>query len=182
MSMKILLLLATLIFSNHAIACGNGGTLDFGGFSTDGRSHNYGQSVTENNDKIVISTSFIDELINNSTGKQLQKNREELFYLIASGDKNALHAGIKVFIHLLLNPKFISECDSEHEVWKKEEVAFVISRNYDFHTSLCKFTNKEWNLVIDFYEKHPELWGMLYDPPWIGREAYACEAHIKENT
>ena len=169
-----LIISAIILISNIAFGCGNKEVFEFGAFSTDGINHKHGLNVSKDGSQVIIDTNFIDELIKTPTGRELQYNREELFYLIASGDKKALFAGVKVLSNLIRSPEFITECDSKHELWKKEEVAFVVSRNFDLTEIICKLPEADYDIVVNFYKNHPELWGMIYDPIWVKGNSPNC--------
>ena len=174
--MKLIILIIAVAISHQVAACGSNLDFEFGGFSADGRqNHQFGESASISDGIVTIDTNFIERLSANPEGKELKKNREELFYLIASGNAPALNAGIKVFVYLLNNPEFYYECDTKYEAWNKEELAFVISRNYKLHSALCHLTDKEWNAVSVYYKQHPDLWGMGYDPPWVASKAEICK-------
>ena len=178
--MKLIIIIITVVLSQQVAACGSNSDFIFGGFSTDGQhNHQFGESASIEDGVVTIDTSFIERLVANPEGKELKKNREELFYLIASGNDSALNAGIKVFVYLLNNPEFYYECDTKYEAWNKEELAFVISRNYKIHSALCRLTNKKWDTVSAYYKQHPDLWGIRYDPPWLASKAEMCEQYSR---
>lgn len=167
--------ISMLLISNCVIACGTSELFEFGAYSTDGINHKHGSNVSIDGTKVIIDTRFINELIENPSGKELQNNRDELFYLIASGNKRALLAGIKVLSNLIQHPEFITGCGgSKEELWEKEEIAFVVSRNFDFADIVCTIPKNEYDIVVSFYRKNPTLWGQIYDPIWMEGNSPNC--------
>ena len=166
--MKIFVIILVTLVSNNVLACGDVSVFEFGGYSVpETKSKPYGESVTVKNNEIKIRTEFLDNLLKNPTGSNLDKNREELFYLVARSNEKAVLAGLKILNHLISHPEYSYDCDSKHEKWNKEEVAFVVSRSWVFHEQLCNIESKERVTILSFYENHPMLYGMVYDPPWM---------------
>lgn len=187
MRKSILLVLVWLLATPQVgVTCGKEGLFEFGMFSqtvsqqkrADGGliwSEHYGRSVTTSKQAITIDLSFLEELRQNPTGEELINNREELIYLIGSGSEEATDVGLQVLIHLLDNPKYGYEC-GKHELYGKEEIAFNIGRTGKVFDALCRLKQQDRSKVLAYYQEYPQLWGMVYDPPW-GEGNLDCEAY-----
>ena len=158
--MKSSLTLILLIAFGSASACEGTDDRDFGAYS--GR---VGSSANASGQSIAISTSFLERLIKQPTGTELEKNRNELFYLLSINNERAVTAGLKTLVHLLKHPSFSKDCDAEHEMYGKEELAFALSRTEQLLDQLCKLTRADRGAVVKFYASHIELYSN-YDPPW----------------
>ena len=102
---KTVLLFVFFLMVQVAFGCADSELFDFGGYSvSDSGEYSFGNSARQDGNLVIIDTSFINLVLQNPTGQELQKNREELFYLISRGSKQALLAGIKVFLHILEHP------------------------------------------------------------------------------
>lgn len=169
--MRILLLFLLLLSDKQVLACGESERFSIGGYGRYGYETNYGETTKVNSDSVVIDKSFIDKLINNPTGKEFSKNKYELYYLISIKDKKALKAGLFTLLDLLKNPEYITECDKKVQLYGIKELAFNIARNPDIVTEICVLKPDDWKLVLQYYEKDIQLWGIGYDFP-LWQEGY----------
>ena len=161
MKSPLIIALALLVISWDASTCDKTDLRDFGAF--------YGQlgkSTATSGQSITISTSFLDQLANNPTGAEMEKNRNELLYLLSANDERAVRAGLATLVHLLKHPSFTMECDSQHEMYGKEELAFALSRTEQLGDQLCVLAPADRDMAVNFYAAHNELYGN-FDPPWI---------------
>ena len=161
MKNSLTIALALLFISGGARACEKTDPRDFGAF--------YGQigkSVTASGHSITISTVFLDELAKNPTGAEMEKNRNELFYLLSTNNERAVGAGLATLVHLLKHPSFTMECDAQHEMYGKDELAFALSRTEQLLDQLCVLAPADQDKVVKYYAAHKELYNN-YDPPWM---------------
>ena len=168
--MKASLLLALLLLSPCAHACGDEDVMAFGGFYETPSPH-----AQLKGNVLTIDTSFLQQLVRNPTGENFEKDRNELLYLISINDKTAIHAGMAVLARLVNHPTRVVECDQEHELYGKEELAFVLSRSDYALDELCRLSSEDRTLVVDLYEKHKILWSNV-DPPWLEGDL-SCNLH-----
>jgi len=154
-------LVLAFFLAGPSYACGKAGTLDFGGFYVP-----IGQSARAANGSITISTDFLDQLRRNPTGEELEKNRNELLYLLSINDEKAVSAGLAVLAYLIRNPSFSRDCDADHERFGKEEIAFALSRTDALPDELCRLDPDDRKAVVSLYAKHNELYSN-FDPPWM---------------
>ena len=135
--------------------------MDFGEFYATPSPH-----VQSKGNVITIDTSFLQQLIRNPSGENFEKDRNELLYLISRNEKTAIHAGMAVLARLVKHPTRVVECDQEHELYGKEELAFALSRSDYALDELCRLSFEDRTLVVGLYEKHQILWSNV-DPPWL---------------
>jgi hypothetical protein len=173
-SMKIreLILLSILIAPFEAMSCGQPDLFQFGGFTTKLNKENMmwedslGESASLEKGSIVIDLAFLENLSNEISGEELQKNREEFIYLISIGHKKATLLGLKVLNHLLENPKYQTECETKFELYNKAELAFNLSRASYIYDALCEIEPEVRTTIITYYKNNYKLWATGYDAPW----------------
>jgi hypothetical protein len=90
-------------------------------------------SVQVTSDKITIKTKFISELIKNPSIETFDKNRYELFYLVAKNNQDAEVAGLKSLALILRNPKYVMECDRKVSLYNIEEIATKTGSESNIH-------------------------------------------------
>ena len=164
------IIVITLFFiSSLSFACGETDSFHFGDYNSGEKydEHIPSPSTKVSGNTVTIDASFLAKLSSQPSGKYLQEHRAELMYLIAIGRDDALYAGITVFLHLLDNPEYISECDSKRELWHKEELAFAIGRSYELAKALCSLPVKKKDQLVQYYKANPQYYGQNYDPPWM---------------
>src|SRR5688500_18988290 len=144
--MKSSLTLLLLMAFGSASACEGTDDRDFGAYS--GR---VGSSANASGQSIAISTSFLERLIKRPTGVELQKNRNELFYLLSINNEKAVTAGLKTLVHLLKHPSFSKDCDAEHEMYGKEELALAMSRTDQMVVQLLALTSADRGALVMCY-------------------------------
>lgn len=165
--MRIILILVLSFASGQVSACGDTEDFHIGGYSRYPEKANRGSASNKSGDLITINTTFVDNLLKNPSGKVFNKNKYELFYLIAIKDKKALIAAIYVLLDMLKNPEYIIECDKKVQLYGIKELAFNIGRSEDANSELCKLNPNDWTLLMQFYSKDIQLWGYGYDfPRW----------------
>ncbi len=169
--MRIVLVLFLSFASGQILACGTVKNFHIGGYNRYQESENIGNASKKSENSIIIDTSFVDSLLKNPTGKELNKNKYELFYLISIGDEKALRAGTYVLLDLLKNPEYTIECDKKVQIYGLKELAFNIGRSEQANSELCKLKPDDWALLIKFYSKDIQLWGYGYDFP-LWEEGY----------
>jgi hypothetical protein len=169
---KIIIIATLLIFTQGAYSCSKSDIFEFGGFSKKktGNENNrwqedYGRSVIPTQSGITISFDFLTNLANSPTGEELSKNREEFLYLIATGHEEATYIGLLILDHLIKVPKFSYECGVKFERFGKEELAFNLGRSGKVFGAFCRLKKEALARVLALYDKHPKLWGMVYDHP-----------------
>ena len=158
---KFLAAVIFLLAFENSHACGKDEAMNFGEF--------YGQPsphVTTRGGKLILDTSFLTGLIKNPNGKSFERDRNELLYLISRNDKKAAHAGVLVLSQLIEHPTIVTECDSDHELYGKEELAFALSRSDHIFTELCALSSARRKKVVELYKSRNVLWSNV-DPPWM---------------
>jgi len=167
---------AAIILFNWSIttfACGEPKLFEFRQYTTiynkqvGLRVHSHGTTTTTNGSVVVINLSFLKDLESNPTGKELEKNREELIYLISSGNDRATKVGMEILYNLILKPTKIKECESTFTLYGPDELAFVLSRTGRFSYMLCEMELNKRLTLVKYYENEPRLWSTGYDAPWI---------------
>jgi len=174
------LLMLSFLFSSYSYACKEPELFQFSGYTTRFdeklklQVHDYGESVTKSSEGITISFIFLNELENNPVGEQLQKNREELIYLISSGNDRATKLGMEVLYNLIMKPTKVKECGVTYTKYKPNELAFVLSRTGRFSYMLCELSLEKRLKIVKHYKNEPRLWATGYDAPWA-QENMQCK-------
>lgn len=171
---KLIVIVTLLIFTQGAYSCSKSDIFEFGGFSkkktgsgSNRWQEDYGQSVMRTQSGIAISFDFLTNLANTPTGEELSKNREEFLYLIATGHEEATYIGLLILDNLIKAPTFSYECGVKFEKYGKEELAFNLGRSGKVFGAFCRLEKEALARVLTLYEKHPRLWGMVYDHPSV---------------
>ncbi len=182
---KFINILIFCLTSEGAMSCGETNTFEFGMYTQEMRAdgsyiweETFGESVTSSKTEVRINLNFLSELAASPNGETLKKNREELIYLISSGNERATVVGLQVLDHLIREPKFTRECETDYELYGKEELAFTLGRSGKVYNALCRLNRSSLIRILSLYEERPELWGLVYDPPW---HAGNLECHPHNN-
>lgn len=165
--MKTLLLLIAIIIPAASLACDSQAGAKLWYFRTfDKIEAQTADSYDINADTVAIDTTFIDNLIRNPNINEFDKNRYELFYLLAKGSYKAELAGLKSLSEILSNPKYVVECDQKVQLFNAEEVAINLSRSHHLFKAYCNLTDSERHTVSRYYINNPSLYQVDVDAPW----------------
>jgi len=178
---KIIYICLAIVFSRSVHPCQNLELFEFGQYSQTmtksekgvSWTESHGEAVKKTDTEVSINLSFLDELAKSPDGQTLEKNREELLYLIASGNKKATVIGLQVLDTLINEPIYAMECETKYELYGKDEIAFSLGRSSKVYAALCQLESDQLIPILDYYEKQPKLWGLKYDPPWLSQNL-AC--------
>ena len=123
-------------------------------------------SADNGSGKVIIETAFLDRLIKIPNIKEFDRNRYELYYLLAKGSYKAELAGLKALAHILLNPEYVVECEQKVHVYNTAEIAINLSRSNHLFKAYCNLTKNEQQTVSKYYINNPNLYQVDVDAPW----------------